>query len=233
MKRRVARRPAHISISAEACLQALASRGLGDRFSIGGGFGPLHYLDYRPTHDVHAWWAPSTTALEQEQILTVIEDALRSFGDVRRRSWGEVVSVECRQGERTSFSFQIAQRSAQLQASEPAPWADVLLNSLPDLVASKMVALVERGAPRDIRDIHALCQAKLVTAAECWRLWRRRQQLSGSDTSPDRARLAIETHLARVAQHRPLARITDPPQRAAAEQVRLWLSTEFLDALVD
>jgi len=233
MNRRVASRPAHISIFAEACLQALASRGLGDRLSIGGAFGLLHYLDYRPTHDVDAWWAPSTTELEQEQILTVIEDALCSFGDVRRRAWGEVVSVECRQEGRTGFSFQIARRSAQLQASEPAPWADVLLDSFPDLVASKMVALVERGAPRDIRDIHALCQANLITAAECWRLWRRRQQLAGSDTSPDRARLAIETHLARVAQHRPLAQITDPPQRAAANQVRLWFSTEFLDALVD
>jgi hypothetical protein len=144
-----------------------------------------------------------------------------------------VVSVECRQEGRTGFSFQIAQRSAQLQASEPAPWADVLLDSFPDLVASKMVELVERGAPRDIRDIHALCQANLITSAECWRLWRRCQQVAGSDTGPDRARLAIETHLARVAQHRPLAQITDPAQRAAADQVRHWFSTEFFDALVD
>jgi hypothetical protein len=40
------------------------------------------------------------------------------------------------------FSFQIAQRSAQLEPSKPAPWIDVPLDSFPDLVASKMVALV-------------------------------------------------------------------------------------------
>jgi hypothetical protein len=33
---------------AEACLQALASQELGDKISLGGAFGLLHYLDYRP-----------------------------------------------------------------------------------------------------------------------------------------------------------------------------------------
>jgi len=107
----------------------------------------------------------------------------------------------------------------------------VLLDSFPDLVASKMVALVERGAPRDVRDIYAVCQAGLATPPECWALWRRRQQLAGSDTDSARARLAVETHLARIAQHRPLAEISDPAKRAKAEQVRRWFAQEFLDAL--
>jgi len=67
------------------------------------------------------------------------------------------------------------------------------------LVASKVVALVERGAPRDFRDIHALCRAGLTTPQECWELWRRRQQLAASDTDSARARLAVQTHLARMA----------------------------------
>jgi len=92
MNRRVARRPAHISIFAEACLQALALRGLGDRLSIRGAFGLLHYHEYRPTHGVHPWWAPSTTALEHEQILTAIEDALRPFGDVLTDAARPVIS---------------------------------------------------------------------------------------------------------------------------------------------
>jgi len=100
MSCRVARRPAHISISAEACLQALASRGLGDRLSIRGAFGLLHYLDYRPTRYVQVWWAPSTIALEQEQILTAIEDALRPFGDMLTGPARPVISwaVHCIEG---------------------------------------------------------------------------------------------------------------------------------------
>ena len=73
-----------------------------------------------------------------------------------------------------------------------------------------MVALVERGAPRDFRDIHAVCQAGLITPRGCWTLWGRRQREAGNDADPERARLAVETHLARIAQHRRLEQIADP-----------------------
>ena len=45
--------------------------------------------------------------------------------------------------------------------------------------------------------------------------------------------LTVHTHLARIAAHRPLEQIPDPADRAAAERVRTWFATEFLDALVD
>jgi hypothetical protein len=96
-----------------------------------------------------------------------------------------------------------------------------------------MVALVERGAPRDFRDIHALCYSALTTPKQCWQLWRKRQRLAGSDTDSHRARLAIQTHLARIALHRPLDEIPDPEQRAEAEELRSWFQEEFLDALMD
>ena len=105
------------------------------------------------------------------------------------------------------------------------------LDSLADLVASKMVALVERGAPRDFRDIYAVCQADLVSARECWALWRRRQTAAGSDVDPGRARLAVETHLARIAQHRRIEQIADPSERGEAERVRAWFAREFLNAI--
>jgi hypothetical protein len=94
-----------------------------------------------------------------------------------------------------------------------------------------MVALVERGTPRDFRDIYTLCQSGLTTPQECWELWRRRQQLSGGNLDSTRARLAVETHLARIAQHRPLDEISDPQKRAEAEEVRRWFAQEFLNAL--
>jgi hypothetical protein len=130
-----------------------------------------------------------------------------------------VTGVELQQGGKTVFSFQIAQRSALLEPPARAPWIDVLLDSFSDLLASKMVALVERGAPRDFRDIHALCRADLTTPQECWSLWRRRQRLTAGDTDSDRARLAVQTHLARIVQHRPLEEISEPRQRGGARLV--------------
>ncbi len=218
-------RPTHVSDYARACLEALAANNLGDKFSLGGAFGLLHYLDYRPTHDVDAWWEPSATERDCRQVIEVIEAALQPFGLVRKRAWGDVVSVELAIAGRVVFSFQIAHRSAQLEPPTPAPWADLL--------AGKMTALVERGAPCDLRDVYALCQAGLTTPRQCWQMWRRRQQLAGSDADPARARLAVVTHLERIAQHRPLAGIANAEDRAAAEQLRDWFRKEFLDVLDD
>lgn len=89
---------------------------------------------------------------------------------------------------------------------------------------------MEQGAPRDFRDIYTLCQRGLATSKECWSLWRR-QEAARSDTDFRRARLAVETHLSRIAQHRPLEMIPDPQARAEAERLRGWFRTEFLDAL--
>jgi hypothetical protein len=107
------------------------------------------------------------------------------------------------------------------------------LDSLEDLLASKMVALVERGAPRDFRDIYALCHSGLTTPTRCWQVWRQRQRLTGSDTDSRRAQLAIETHLARIALHRPLDEIPDPEQRAEAKELRAWFAKEFVHAHLD
>ena len=147
--------------------------------------------------------------------------------------WGDVVSIELSQANKTVFSFQIAQRTAQLQPADSAIWIDVLLDSFSDLIASKMVALVERGAPRDFRDIFAVCQANLATPDECWQFWNQRQMLANSDVDSNRARLALETHLTRIALHRPLDEITDLGQRSEAEHTRNWFRKDFINALLD
>lgn len=225
--------PKNASEYARLTLESLAAQQLGDKFSLGGAFGLLHYLDYHSTYDVDARWLTTTTAAEQEAVSTVIEKVLSQYGEVRRRGWGDVTSIELRQAQQVIFSFQIAHRLVQLYPSISAQWANVLLDSLADVIASKMFALVERGAPRDFRDIYEVCQAQLAMPGQCWDWWEQRQRLAGSDTDYYRARLAIETHLARISQHRPLEQIEDKSQRAAAQQVRQWFLTEFLDALSD
>lgn len=225
--------PTHAPDYARSALLALSASGAGGQISVGGGLGLLHYLDYRPTHDVDAWWVSSATSEDQRRVIQVIEAVLQPFGQVRQRVWGDVISVELVCEGRVVFSFQVARRTAQLAPSTKAPWGDVLLDSFPDLVAGKMVALVERGAPRDFRDVYALCQAGLTTPRECWQLWRRRQELASSDTDGARARLAVETHLARIVQHRPLNGIADPEQRAEAERLRSWFAEKFLNAIAE
>ncbi len=224
------RRPAHLPDHSEVCLRALVEQGLADKISLGGAFGLLHYLDYRATHDVDAWWTETATEADRRQVIQTLETALSRAGQVKTRAWGDVASVELQHAGQTVFSFQIARRSAQLEPSRPAPWIQVPLDSLADLVASKMIALVERGAPRDFRYIYMLCQAGLRTPRECWALWQHRQQAAASSADFARARLAVETHLARIAQHHRLEQIRDASQRQAAEQVRAWFNGEFLDA---
>ena len=224
-------RPACLPDEASACLDALVGAGLGETISLGGALGLLHYLDYRATHDMDAWWSIEATADDRRRVIEAVQSTLSDRGQVRTRSWGEVVSIELEREGKTVFSVQIASRSAQLEPAAHAPGTRVLLDSFPDLVASKMVALVERGAPRDFRDVHADCHAGLTAPAACWSLWERRQALAGSDTDRDRARLAVETHLARIAQHRPLEQIQDPARREEARRLRSWFATELLDAL--
>jgi len=218
---------------AEVCLIALSEAGLGGKLSLGGAFALAYYLEYRETHDIDAWWSDGVTDGDRTAVLTCLEKAMQRFGPVRIRRWGDVVSLDLEVQGKIVFSFQIAVRSAVLVPPGRAPWPDgLLLESLDDLIASKMTALVERGAPRDFRDIEALCREALATPSLCWDRWRRRQELSGGDLSSSRARLAIEIHLSRIELQRPLEVIPDPSERGRAERVRSWFRGEFLDALL-
>jgi predicted nucleotidyltransferase component of viral defense system len=227
MKAITPRQPSQLSPYAQACLDALALTKLAGRISLGGALGLFHYLDYRSTHDADAWWAEALTEAQKREVTQTLEKTLSAYGETRIRAWGDVVSVELARDGKTVFSFQIAARSTRLEESVSAGWIDVPLDSLADLIASKMTALVERGAPRDFLDIYTLCRAEVLSVNECWSLWQKRQTLSGSDADSARARLAVETHLERIALHRPLDQISDSTQREQARQVRDWYSNIF------
>lgn len=223
--------PSLLSDYAELCLNTLAASPLAGKISLGGAVGLMHYFAYRTTYDVDAWWEPDATHEDQQQIINLLSGTLEPYGEVKTRSWGDVVSIELYTDNKKAFSFQIAHRTILLNPTRPSPWAGVKLDSLDDLIASKMVALVERGAPRDFLDIYTLCQNDVVTAVQCWRLWRRRQQKSQSNPDSDRASLALQTHLARIEQHRPLERIAGSSERESAQLLRRWFKTVFMEAL--
>lgn len=222
-------RPKEMSRFAQACLDALATSKLAPYLSLGGAFGLAHYFEYRSTHDVDAWWVEPVTSEVRRRVARVLVETLQPYGEVRTRAWGDVVSIELLQAGKVVFSFQIALRSAQLQDLLPAPWpTGMWLDTFEDLVASKMTALVERGAPRDFRDIYMLCQAQQCSIGQCWELWQARQLLANENADAERANLAIHTHLARIERARPLEQIADPQQHMAAEQLRKWFLERFL-----
>lgn len=220
-------KPTNISKFAQACLDALSAGGRGRALSIGGAFGLAHYHEYRTTHDIDAWWQDNISGNERKAVSDVIAGALEVFGKVDIRSWGDVVSIELKEGGKKVFSFQIAGRSALLEPPLASPWPGIALDSLTDLLASKMTALVERGAPRDFRDIYTLCQSRMTDIGTCWKLWAKRQTAAAANPDIVRAKLAIETHLGRIATQRPLDQIADEKERREAEALRNWFTKDF------
>ncbi len=224
--------PQNLSEYARACMDAVARSGLGAHISIGGAFGLAHYHEYRGTNDIDAWWVEAPPREVKDRLLDAVKLALERFGTVRIRAWGDVASVEVSRDGRVAFSFQVAERTAILGEHVEGLWAGgVRLDSFRDIVASKMAALVNRGAPRDFRDIHELVAAGLLNVTECWELWETRQRAAREEADRRRAALAIRSHLARIESSRPLASIGNPVERAQAGRVRDWVTKELLREL--
>lgn len=228
MKSLIPKKPSHLSAFAQACLEALVNAGLADTISLGGAFGLFHYYEYRVTHDVDAWWQENVSEEKKQEVVQTLQSRLRKFGSVRIRVWGDLTSIELEQEGKTVFSFQIAVRSQRLEDLNVAGWIGIPLNSFQDLVATKMNALIQRGAPRDFLDIYSVCKMKLITIEECWNLWHRRQDLLGNEHNFYKARLAVETHLKRITLQRPLASIADNDVRDQARELREWVMQSFL-----
>lgn len=225
--------PRNLPLFARACLEKLAEAGHGGSISIGGAIGLSYYIEYRSTADLDAWWEEGAGSEERARVVEDVEATLEQFGEVRRRSWGDVTSVELLKEGAVVFSFQVARRSSRLQDSVAAPWpAGLRIDSFEDLAASKMEALVARGAPRDFRDIHTLCAEGIAAPDELWELWGRRRIGSREDADRFQAALAIRTHLERIERARPLEQIADAADRMAAAHLRAWFKESFLRELV-
>lgn len=236
-EKRPLKRPKHISEYVLACLEALYKNGYSYKISLCGAFALNYYIDeYRTTHDVDAWWKEEATSAEQQAIIDCLHKALQPFGTVNIRRWGDVASIDLtpKEDKQTRFSFQIAHRSARLESSIFVHWpVELYVDAFSDLIASKMTDLVERGAPRDFYDIFTLCHNGLIAAPDCWQLWKTRQDIARSDSSPKRAKIAVLTHLSRIAQHRPLEEINNPEERSKAVELRQWFEEDFINALAD
>ena len=205
-------------------LESLTGHSEAAEIVIGGGVALSHYLQYRDTVDLDAWWRAEPRA----EALVFLERAMQAIAsrhglDYRRRSWGETESLELLQGNRKQFSFQISRRTLSLDDAIPSAWQPVWLETLRDNVASKMTALVQRGAPRDFLDIYQLCTRNVISMTECWTWFMEKN----SGVTVDEAKRKIIARLAMIETTRPLETIAPDAAREQATLVRNWYHRIF------
>ena len=221
-------KPEHPDPFAAAFLDRLKDRPEAEQFVLGGYFALKHYLDYRETGDVDAWWRlrqdPEALAVARE----AFAETAAQFGySVRERSWAETISLEAFNGASKAFSFQVAVRSTEIDRPIASPWGRFPIETLDDNIASKMMALVARGAPRDFVDIKEVVDAGLVSPARCWELWAAKRP----GIEFDDARVRVQTHLARIEARMPIDRLP-VERRDAAVELRRWYRGAFTDRRV-
>jgi hypothetical protein len=222
------KKPAHPDPFAVAFLERLQDRPEAEQFVLGGYFALQHYLDYRQTGDVDAWWLSREDPSALAAARAAFADTAASFGrTVRERAWGETISLEAFDGSNKAFSFQVAVRSVGIDPPVPSPWGRFSIETLDDNIASKMMALVSRGAPRDFVDVKSVVDARLVTVERCWQLWASKDPGIALDEALMRVRINVE----RLAARMPLERLP-PERRAAAAQLRDWYRDEFTNPTV-
>jgi hypothetical protein len=225
VQRYAMKKPAQLDPLAEEVLARLAGRPEAAQIVLGGYFALKHYLDYRQTHDIDAWWQSragheAVSAIEQVMGQVAAE---RGLG-FAKRVFGDTMSFELLREKKRVFSFQIAVRSVELEPPIQSPWPPVLIETLADNIGAKMNALVDRGAPRDFADIRHVTESGLLDVRQCWDLWQRKNPGADETAAKEKVRL----QLAAITARRPLESIADPNLRREAAATRQWFSTKFI-----
>jgi hypothetical protein len=194
---------------------------------LGGGVALNHYIDSRPTVDLDAWWAAGIDAAAFARVDAIAQGiAERRSYTLERRRFGDVASLDFVDPETKQkvFAFQIATRDAQLEPPQQSPWGFLPIERLRDNLASKMTALVARGAPRDFVDVKAAVDEKMATIAELWDLW----LAKNAERDLRQARMHVLHHLEGIERRVPLREIEDTTERERLHIARLWYRTALL-----
>jgi hypothetical protein len=217
------RKPEHPDPFAVAFLERLQDRPEAEQFVLGGGFALKHYLDYRSTADIDAWWRSGLDAGALNAAREAFADVAHRFGySVRERATGAMTSIEAVDGNRKVFSFQVAVRDIELEQPLRSPWGRFPIETADDNIAAKMNALVNRGAPRDFRDIREIVRAGIASVDRCWHLWAAKNL--GRDAGE--ARREVQRLLAGIEARRPLG-LLKPDERESALDLRRWFRDVF------
>jgi hypothetical protein len=212
--------PGSLDPLAREVLEGLRGHAAAEAIVLVGGVALQHYCDFRATMDIDASWAGGPRSETRALILSVMQTVAANHGlELGTRTWGETQSYELKKGAKKVFSFKISLRDVQLEAPLASAWDPVKIETFRDNLGAKMNALVERGAPRDFLDAHEVCREALATETGCWEAW--------SDKNPgqpvEEARAKVLHHLEALELRRPLASISTPAERQAAQEVRRWV----------
>lgn len=219
-------RPSTLPALAEELLTEISKYESSANIVLGGGVALKHYDDFRETQDVDAWWKTyrDLQALDDLGAAVSLVAKRNAFRDNARR-FGATDSLEIvGPDDKMIFSFQIAVRDLTLDEPLPSAWPPIQIESLRDNVASKMNALVRRGAPRDFVDIYRLVNDGLITGDECWSLWSRKNE----GANAERAAQQMITHLDRLEQLRPLDAVA-VDEKKGASALRAWFRRVFFE----
>jgi hypothetical protein len=207
-------------------LTELAQRGNAAQVVVGGGVALKFFVDFRQTHDLDVWWLGEPTPEAFRSIEETVQAVASRRGfEVRVRKGSEVLSYDFEADGNRKFSFQIAPRDRWLGGVIDSPFPPVPVESFSDNIASKMTALVERCAPRDLVDVYEVVRRKLVSVQECWALWK--QKHPGLDVNDAKATFAKK--LAELIARTPVERFA-PSEREQALERRRFFEGLFLKA---
>jgi hypothetical protein len=108
------------------------------------------------------------------------------------------------------------------RARPTGPWGAFPIEKLEQNVASKMVALVHRGAPRDFVNIKRVVDSGVFTVQRCWELW----TAKSPDTAAFHARLLVKIRLKTIELRMPLDSLP-AEHRSEAAGLRAWYRDVF------
>jgi hypothetical protein len=216
--------PANLNAFAAEVLDGLRGHRESQRIILGGGVALQHYLDFRSTVDLDAWWGGEDRDDTRRLLHRVLSEVAAKHGlSLRTRSWGDTESYEILRGKQKVFCFQISRRDVQLDPPVDSAWPPVLLETFRDNLGAKMNALVERGAPRDFVDVFEVCKRGLAGDEECWRTW----MAKNPRQSLKEAKAKVLERLSVIEARRPLDRMAVESERRASEELRSWMKRTF------
>lgn len=137
--------PGNLHPLSRELLESLAGHAEAAEIVIGGGVALSHYLEYRPTVDLDAWWHGEPRA----DVVAFLEAAMQTLAsrhgfDYRRRSWGETESLELLRGSQQQSSFQISRRTLALDEAKRK-----IIARLAMIEASRPLETIQPGEARD------------------------------------------------------------------------------------
>jgi Nucleotidyl transferase AbiEii toxin, Type IV TA system len=229
MENREPQQPNDLDPLAAQVLEQLTNQGAAGILILGGYFALKHYLNYRQTKDIDAWWSKSSSLIERQEAVQLLRQAMTQVGadnglELQERSSATTLSLELKQGRTVIFSVQIADRDVEIDPPVVSPYPPVHIETLRDNIGAKMNALVNRGAPRDFVDVYAIVTEGIATVTEIWQCWQQKNERLDITT----ARLQVLRHINAIEQRRPIEQIPGD-QREQAMYVRRWIRQQLLE----